>query len=152
MVIGNKYTKILCIVVLFCCMAFIFYMSSQTKSESSQSSSFFVELVMRFFDMEKTDFLVKIVRKCAHMFEYAVLGGTFFSLFCHYALGNRTRFIWSLGLSSFYAATDEIHQLFVKGRACRFSDVCIDSAGSLIGILLAILLIKFFCKLIGEKR
>ena len=34
---------------------------------------------------------------------------------------------------SLYAARDEIHQLFVLGRAGRISDVMIDSAGVLIG-------------------
>ncbi len=36
----------------------------------------------------------------------------------------------------FYAVSDEFHQLFVPGRACLFTDVCIDSAGALLGILL----------------
>lgn len=36
-----------------------------------------------------------------------------------------------------YAASDEIHQIFVPGRACMLTDVCIDSAGALLGIALA---------------
>ena len=35
-----------------------------------------------------------------------------------------------------YAASDEFHQLFVPGRAGLITDVCIDSAGALLGILL----------------
>lgn len=35
-----------------------------------------------------------------------------------------------------YAASDEFHQLFVPGRAGLVTDVCIDSAGALLGILL----------------
>lgn len=35
-----------------------------------------------------------------------------------------------------YAASDELHQLFVPGRAGLITDVCIDSAGALLGILL----------------
>ena len=36
----------------------------------------------------------------------------------------------ALALTFFYACTDEFHQLFVPGRAGRFSDVLIDSSGA----------------------
>jgi VanZ family protein len=35
-----------------------------------------------------------------------------------------------------YAVSDEIHQYFVPGRACRFGDICIDTAGSILAIVL----------------
>lgn len=38
-------------------------------------------------------------------------------------------------ISSLYAATDEIHQLFVPGRSDQMSDVILDSAGAMAGIL-----------------
>lgn len=50
-----------------------------------------------------------------------------------------------------YAATDEIHQLFVAGRAGRFSDVVIDSAGALLGVLVFALLVRIV-KRIQRKR
>ena len=33
-----------------------------------------------------------------------------------------------------YACTDEIHQAFVPGRACAFTDVMIDTAGGLLAL------------------
>ena len=58
------------------------------------------------------------VRKCAHATEY----------------GKRSMLIcWCAGTA--YAASDELHQLFVPGRSCQFRDVCIDSAGVLAGVL-----------------
>ena len=46
-----------------------------------------------------------------------------------------------------YAISDEIHQLFVPGRSGQVRDVLIDSAGSLLGIIIVMafekLLIKF---------
>ena len=33
-----------------------------------------------------------------------------------------------------YACTDEIHQLFIQGRAGQLKDVLIDTIGSLTGI------------------
>ncbi|MDP3027351.1 MAG: VanZ family protein [Nanoarchaeota archaeon] len=35
-----------------------------------------------------------------------------------------------------YAVSDEIHQLFVPGRACSFSDILTDSAGILFATLI----------------
>ena len=59
------------------------------------------------------------VRKCAHATEYS---------------GKRSMLIcWCAGTA--YAASDELHQLFVPGRSCQFRDVCIDSAGVLAGVL-----------------
>ena len=48
----------------------------------------------------------------------------------------------AVGATAVYAATDEIHQLFVAGRSGRFSDVCIDSAGALAGVLVFALLVR----------
>ena len=46
---------------------------------------------------------------------------------------NKNLFFWGLVFVILYAISDEIHQLFVLGRCCSFSDVLID----LIGILVA---------------
>ncbi|HJA34824.1 MAG TPA: VanZ family protein [Candidatus Mediterraneibacter merdigallinarum] len=37
--------------------------------------------------------------------------------------------------AALYAATDEVHQLFVPGRSGQISDVILDSAGALAGVL-----------------
>ena len=70
-----------------------------------------------------------ILRKCAHTVEYAVLG----------ALLLRTRLAWStvLTLGIAYAASDEVHQSFVRGRHASPVDVGIDMIGLAIGILVA---------------
>ena len=44
-------------------------------------------------------------------------------------------FAW--GFAVLYAATDEVHQLFVPGRAALFTDVMIDATGAALGLLLA---------------
>ena len=41
------------------------------------------------------------------------------------------------GCAALYAATDEVHQLFVPGRAGLFTDVLIDATGAAIGLLVA---------------
>jgi VanZ family protein len=68
-----------------------------------------------------------ILRKCAHVTEYAILG-----LLLARALGRETP-AFLAGVA--YAITDEIHQRFVSGRHASPVDVAIDSVGILIGVL-----------------
>ena len=67
-----------------------------------------------------------ILRKGAHMTEYAILG-----LLLLRALGRE---LPALALGMGYAITDEIHQHFVGGRHASTVDVLIDTAGVAIGI------------------
>ena len=43
-----------------------------------------------------------------------------------------------------YALSDEIHQYFVPGRACRILDVLIDTSGSLFFCLVYLFVKKIF--------
>jgi VanZ family protein len=67
-----------------------------------------------------------ILRKCAHMAEYAVL-----AVLILRATGSQT---WAFALAVAYAASDEVHQIFVRGRHGSPVDVAIDAAGALIGL------------------
>jgi VanZ family protein len=67
-----------------------------------------------------------VLRKCAHLTEYAILGALLFR-----ALGRELpAFLAAVA----YAATDELHQHFVHGRHASPVDVAIDTAGVLLGI------------------
>ena len=44
---------------------------------------------------------------------------------------------WAWVVGTLYAASDEIHQLFVPGRSGQLRDVLLDSDGVAAGILLA---------------
>jgi VanZ family protein len=68
-----------------------------------------------------------ILRKGAHVTEYAILG-----LLLMRAIGREAS-AFLLGIA--YAITDEVHQHFVSGRHSSPLDVAIDSAGVLIGVL-----------------
>ena len=52
---------------------------------------------------------------------------------------GKGRNIASFVLTFGYACTDEFHQLFVPGRAGRFTDVLIDSSGALVLSLIVVL-------------
>jgi VanZ family protein len=69
-----------------------------------------------------------ILRKCAHVTEYAILGALLLR-----ALGRELP-AFALGLG--YAITDEIHQHFVQGRHGAPLDVAIDAGGLMLGILI----------------
>ena len=69
-----------------------------------------------------------VLRKCAHVTEYAILGALLYR-----ALGRRAL---ALAAGVAYAATDEFHQHFVRGRHASPVDVAIDAIGVALGILL----------------
>lgn len=69
-----------------------------------------------------------IVRKLAHMAEYALLA----VLYRRPLPADIPAFF----LAVLYAASDEWHQSFVPGRSACPSDVMVDAAGALLGLWL----------------
>jgi VanZ family protein len=67
-----------------------------------------------------------VLRKCAHVGEYAVL-----AFLLARALGREAP---ALALGILYAASDEFHQAFVPGRHASPVDVAIDTLGLLAGL------------------
>ena len=67
-----------------------------------------------------------LLRKAAHFTEYAVLGAL---------LARAVRELPAFAFAVAYAVTDELHQMFVPGRAGTLLDVAVDAAGALTGIL-----------------
>lgn len=89
------------------------------------------------------------VRKTAHFSEYALLGVLLTLLLDSY--GVRWRWLSWAGCT-LYAATDEIHQLFVAGRTGKWQDVLIDSSGALTGMLLVLLVLWLIRRRGTEKE
>lgn len=135
-------------------MCIIFAFSAQTKEESgavSESVTYHVVSSTRmFFHLNISDEQVKeiadaiegFVRKMAHMTEYGVLSVLLFIWLGQWEMSLLRRGGTASGAAAVYAATDEIHQLFVAGRSGRFSDVCIDTAGAILGIAVFVLIVK----------
>ena len=69
-----------------------------------------------------------LLRKGAHVTEYAILGALLLR-----ALGRELPAV-AAGIA--YAATDEFHQHFVRGRHASPLDVAIDAVGISLGLLL----------------
>lgn len=108
---------------------FIWSNSLQTAAESSQTSQGVLSTIMPFLTWcgLSTDVLHTLVRKAAHMTEFAVLAVLWSS-----ALNQRKI---PLLICLFTALADEHIQLCVPGRSCELRDMCIDIAGGIVGIL-----------------
>ena len=79
-----------------------------------------------------------MVRKLAHLTEYAVLGCLL--LFLLSAMFRRGRWLVPavVALIFVFATMDEFHQSFVQGRTALPEDVLLDTLGACIGVLLAL--------------
>jgi VanZ family protein len=68
-----------------------------------------------------------ILRKAAHMTEYTILAGLLRRATASYG--------WAFALAVAYAASDEFHQTFVRGRHGSPVDVGIDAIGITLGLM-----------------
>lgn len=124
-------------------MAVIFYFSSQDADLSTDVSNSFTKNVVNFFTLHKlSDNVLEniavsvdyIVRKCAHFTIYAIMGLLCFNaLFNTYRKTDKKYLIIAVIICFLYAISDEIHQIFVPGRACMVKDVVIDTLGASLG-------------------
>ncbi len=125
----------LCVTV---CVAAIFFFSAQNGEESQ-------ELSIRFAFLLRFPELVAVIRKLAHYLEFTALGASL-SFALYYTFGKRKP-LHTFAAGFLYAVSDEFHQLFVDGRACRAFDVFIDSLGVFSGILFFYAITFLFTKL-----
>ncbi|QGQ94364.1 VanZ family protein [Paenibacillus psychroresistens] len=91
-----------------------------------------------------TGFVEFIIRKSAHVTEYAILGVLIFQSLRIVFPRFRGISLISISLCYIYAITDEYHQSFVADRTPLFADVLLDTGGATLGVLLFIILSKIF--------
>jgi len=121
-------------------MVLIFNLSHQPATKSNQLSTGITEVIVenieKIIPNAEADIsrFNHIVRKNAHFAVYYVLG----VLLINALRKNGAYSYRSVGLALLicilYAASDEVHQLFVPGRGGQIKDVLIDSAGASVGI------------------
>jgi len=125
-------------------MLFVFCMS--TELGSSDNTGRILLPILRWFDPGITLATVEhvhfLVRKAAHVTEYAVLALLVLRALRILKDIPAGRWSWSLasvalGIFAVYAATDEIHQMWVPTRGPSVHDVIIDSVGATVGLALA---------------
>ncbi len=125
-------------IILLVWIAVIWIHSMIPASGSSQESRWVGNILRPFLSLfvgaeNVTDHLV---RKLAHFGEYTLLGVLMGALL--WLKKRRSFFRWSYALlcALAVAVLDESIQLFSPGRAAQVTDVLLDTAGSLTGLLL----------------
>ena len=117
-------------------MGFIYWMS--TDAFSAKNTSRIIEPLIRFFapHISRKQMLMvhTVIRKCAHVAEYFILGVLLFRAF---RAGSQERqwLKWALSALAiviFYAVADELHQYFVSTRSASLADVGIDTLGGIL--------------------
>ncbi|MGN1030789.1 MAG: VanZ family protein [Butyricicoccaceae bacterium] len=106
---------------------FIFYHSLQSGEASAQASGRMLALLNTLLGWLPLTLTDHIVRKCAHFFEFSVLG------FLLYGSCADRRRIPLFGI--LIPCADELIQLFSDGRSSQLSDVLLDCSGVLFGVL-----------------
>lgn len=163
-----KFNKksILCFAATLAVMVLIFNFSAEDGIASTGTSTGVTKAASQilFSDFEQmqpeqqnfiVDGLQHFVRKLAHFSIYMLLGVFSYAAVLLSAEKLKRKCPLAVIICISYAAVDEIHQLFVPGRTAKVTDVLIDGAGSIIGMLLlraAILCWIYFKNLIKNNK
>lgn len=139
-------------------MAVIFFFSAQNGEQSGGLSGGLTEQVAAaltpgWAQLSAADRAARlavwhlVVRKAAHVTEFAVLGGLLMNAWVrqHRHVGVRQA-VAALLCGLLYAVSDELHQMFVPGRGPAVTDVLIDLTGVLAGVLIIGAIMRLFFK------
>lgn len=130
--------KILSCIAVILCMAIIFKLSSQPANQSGKLSTEITNVNIKIIEKVKPNAKLDIakfhylIRKNAHFFLYLALGLLVINALKRINIA-RYKSITFL-IITFYAISDEVHQIFVPGRSPEIRDVFIDIAGACVGV------------------
>jgi VanZ family protein len=118
-------------------MALMFFGS--TDLMSAEQTSRFLTPFLRWLDPNISPATIAqvhlLVRKAAHVMEYAILTGLLFRALRSQITGFWVRATVAFVPALLFACVDEYHQSFVPSRTSSLGDVCIDCLGAILGIL-----------------
>ena len=121
-------------------LGFIFSLSAQDAEESKELSDSLVSKIFQWLELYIDG---ELIRKIAHMLEFTALSFSLYNaIFVTWEI--KTAPLVSLVLTVICAIGDEIHQIFVPGRAFQLSDILIDSMGAFIGIVAYLIMLKIY--------
>ena len=134
--------KVISILLLIGWMLVVFRFSADNASESKNIS----DEVTRFLfnnniSEENVENLSVFIRKSAHFILYT-FGGIFISICFILNYNRKNVYILCQLFGTLYAISDEIHQIFVSGRAFMIFDIFIDSLGVFLGIIIIRYIVK----------
>ncbi len=125
------------VIIVIALLILIFCLSHQNGEDSTETSGWFTALINFLLPFPVSE---STVRTLAHFSEFACLGFFVTNLILSYT--EKLKPFLSVPFSFLYAITDEIHQIFVPGRACQAEDMLVDLAGIISGTLVFIALVK----------
>lgn len=132
-------------------IAFIFFNSMQTGTDSGQMSGIlvgWVDDILQAINIQVDVAILSIwIRKLAHLFEYFVLGVLMYYVVTQYNIDFKRTIIYSFSIALLVSIIDEVIQTFVAGRAGLLTDVLIDALGVIIGISIVL-----FFKLLQKQK
>ena len=151
----NKRIGIILLIFVLVMVIVIFAFSAQTKEESENISQNLTKIFLKLFGLNDVNVnrAEHILRKCAHVAEYALLSAALCTgaLYLPKLKNSVCLCVFAaFGFSVLYAVTDEIHQSFVPGRGPSVRDVLFDALGAAIGIFIVIT-VRFFRALHQKK-
>jgi len=137
--IALKKKKMICTVLIALNLAFIWGNSLVSGEDSGNLSGGIMAWVNSFLGLDETGaaLLHHLIRKAAHFTEFACLGALL-AWRCRLS-GEKHAALLPALLSMAAAVTDESIQLFTPDRGPRLTDVWIDTAGAVTGIMLLLL-------------
>lgn len=152
-----KRNKLFFLFLLFALLwaAMIFNFSAQNADTSGGLSIGLSDrLFGGFLSPEAVKTAESVLRKIAHFSLFFGLG--FLSGLAAAAyrprVSKKRGFLAPLLACFLYAVSDEVHQIFVAGRACRAYDVVIDTVGAAAGLLVLFGILALSAKLLAKKK
>ena len=115
-------------------VAFIFARSLKAADESTAESAWVLDLVRIILPSASMHF----VRKLAHFTEYFILGALLFASMQSFGARKLAMVLPAAGCMA-VAVTDELLQTLSPGRSCQISDMLLDTAGGICGMLICAL-------------
>ena len=121
----------------------VMFVASTNVMSSEHTSHYLVPFLLRLkpgMSPRTIWIILVVVRKCAHVSEYAILALLLWRALCSVPFLHAK--IWMLFGAALlgcavFAASDEFHQTFIKSRTPSVRDVLLDVAGALAGLLIA---------------
>lgn len=137
----KKFLGTVFIVVIVVWVAFLFFNSSESYSDSNLRSYYFLE---RFnITNNKISYESNIlIRKLAHLFEYMVLAIILVIIFKLFSFRKSTLCTATVFLTMLIGAIDEFYQSFIPGRSPRIIDILIDTLGGVLAVIFYLILVK----------
>lgn len=144
------------LVLLWC--GFIFYLSGETAPQSRSQSKPLAEGIVKKVEeiqkkhspppvlKKKIDKFENSLRDAAHSGCYFVLSLLLINLLYLLKMKKLKAIFLTIIISMLYALSDEIHQLFVPGRAFQLIDMALDFVGVVLAISIYLLLFNMILK------